>query len=484
MSFRNSLTRIDDALEIDVTNLTSRLSGTGSGAIADDAIPLAKVSDSETNINTYTTTVLRNAATDTVWNAGDLAIVTGSGTYAYTGTDQTTAGVTVDSDWTAIVTEAEEGVSDIGDLDDVTISGAEDNQFLRYDGSGWINETVQLNGLANVITSSRTEGQVLTWDATNSIWVNRAIPTVAAININTYTTTALRNAATDTIWVNGDLAVITDFGTYVYTGTNQTTAGVTVDGDWTLVGASDLTGLDDVAISSPASNQILRYQSTGWENVTISDFVTLDSLGSVDITTTTPVDGHVLTFDGTNWVNEAPAGVDIATVSDDAPTNPSEGDLWYYTGGDDELGNTPSLFVYVNDGTTSAWITTATNAAVPNAPEAGDDDTSYQLEVASDGSTAWIESAAAEIGLGKETGAATIVASQTDYAIGDFTDTTSSDALTSFSPMRMVFYNGLALIEGVDYSISGTTLTLSSGVPDALTTGESLYLVNTTANVT
>ena len=55
------------------------------------------------DVEVYTTTALRNAATDVVWHHGDLAIAGGS-TWVYTGTDQTTAGITVDADWEELVT--------------------------------------------------------------------------------------------------------------------------------------------------------------------------------------------------------------------------------------------------------------------------------------------------------------------------------------------------------------------------------------------
>ena len=78
-----------------------------------------------------------------------------------------------------------------------------------------------------------------------------------------------------------------------------------------------------------------------------------------------------------------------ATVSDTAPTDPSAGDLWYYTGGDDEAGNEPGLFVYYDDGTTSNWTSTTSMYTVPAAPTGLTDDTSYNLQVTSGGEASW-----------------------------------------------------------------------------------------------
>ena len=55
------------------------------------------------DVEVYTTTALRNAATDIVWHHGDLAVA-GGATWVYIGTDQTTAGVTIDDDWEELVT--------------------------------------------------------------------------------------------------------------------------------------------------------------------------------------------------------------------------------------------------------------------------------------------------------------------------------------------------------------------------------------------
>ena len=64
-------------------------------------------------------------------------------------------------------------------------------------------------------------------------------------------------------------------------------------------------------------------------------------------------------------VSDYPAGVQNSNAtasvprSATAPASPTAGDLWYYTGG--ESGNEneqPGLYIYHNDGTTSAWIST------------------------------------------------------------------------------------------------------------------------------
>ena len=88
------------------------------------------------------------------------------------------------------------------------------------------------------------------------------------------------------------------------------------------------------------------------------------------------------------WVAvEADTGSDApVTVSDAEPDSPEVGDLWYYTGGDDEAGNEPGLYVRYNDGTTENWTSTTSMYSVPAAPTGPAEDTSYNLQVTSTGS--------------------------------------------------------------------------------------------------
>lgn len=68
--------------------------------------------------------------------------------------------------------------STLNALTDVTISSPSDNQFLRYNGTSWVNETVSISGggssaltdLTDVSFSSLTTGAVLQYNGTN--WVN------------------------------------------------------------------------------------------------------------------------------------------------------------------------------------------------------------------------------------------------------------------------------------------------------------------------
>ena len=69
------------------------------------------------DVETFTSTALRNADTTTVWHRGDLAVVTGDGTYVYTGNDQNTASATTDADWTLLVSGGSAAISSLSDVE-------------------------------------------------------------------------------------------------------------------------------------------------------------------------------------------------------------------------------------------------------------------------------------------------------------------------------------------------------------------------------
>ena len=83
-----------------------------------------------------------------------------------------------------------------------------------------------------------------------------------------YSTKALRNADTSTTWHRGDVAVITttgaNKGSYIYVGTDMTTAGVSVDADWVRLVTPDVA---DTNLSYDAASRVLS-SSTG-TNATI-----------------------------------------------------------------------------------------------------------------------------------------------------------------------------------------------------------------------
>jgi len=71
-------------------------------------------------------------------------------------------------------------------------------------------------------------------------------------------------------------------------------------------GTSDVSQLDDlldVSISSPSTDQVLKYDGIAWTNASVSAAVT-DLDGLTDVVITSATNGQLLVHNGTNWVND------------------------------------------------------------------------------------------------------------------------------------------------------------------------------------
>ena len=109
---------------------------------------------------------------------------------------------------------------------------------------------------------------------------------------------------------------------------------------------------DSVGVQTPSAINIFTvivYASTPTQLVQTNPYSdnAVDSHLNVSGATT----GEVLSWTGTdyNWVTAASGGASV-TTSDTAPSNPSDGDLWFDS-------TTLKTFVYYNDGSSSQWVT-------------------------------------------------------------------------------------------------------------------------------
>jgi hypothetical protein len=177
-------------------------SGTNTTAIATTAFAIGEITDRA---------ILKTAA-----NAkGDIFTAT---------TNDTPAILSVGTDGQRLVANstATTGLSwaahDLDSLSDVVISSASNNQFLRYNGSAWINsavvEIVNINDLADVTLTSAATNQVLLYNG--SAWVNTSNPTIAGnltvsgnltvTGTNTVINTSELHVADNVIILNNDVA--------------------------------------------------------------------------------------------------------------------------------------------------------------------------------------------------------------------------------------------------------------------------------------
>jgi plastocyanin len=97
-------------------------------------------------------------------------------------------------------------------------------------------------------------------------------------------------------------------------------------------GATSLTGLTDVSISSLASGQVLKYNGTAWVNGTDNTgggggggATTLDEL--TDVVISTPSSGQYITFNGTTWVNSSLSVVTSLTAGTGISLTGSTGNI-------------------------------------------------------------------------------------------------------------------------------------------------------------
>lgn len=120
-----------------------------------------------------------------------------------------------------------------------------------------------------------------------------------------------------TLAINGttgvlNLAGLSSAGTY---GTNAFVPRITVDtyGRVTTVSTQPITlgGITDVSLSTPANQQVLRFNSTSnkWENADLSETISLGSLSDVGISG--PSSGQYLRYNGTTWANAALGAADL-----------------------------------------------------------------------------------------------------------------------------------------------------------------------------
>lgn len=104
----------------------------------------------------------------------------------------------------------------ISTLNDVDVAGASEGDFLRYNGTNWVDSNVtiptNLNSLTNVVdgaTSGNNDGEFLRWNATEARWENSAYtPDVTASSTTTFTNKTLGelketvHVITQANWVN------------------------------------------------------------------------------------------------------------------------------------------------------------------------------------------------------------------------------------------------------------------------------------------
>ena len=271
--------------------------------------------------------------------------------------------IKVNSGGTALEWTDAPTINTINDIGDVTITSAQTNQLLKWDGSKWINFT------PGYITSFTEQDPTVPTHVKN----------ITQANINTW------NAKSDVSALN-DLSDVSTAGAangkiIKYNGSSWEIADDSgTQADWaatsgdavilnkpTLV--TNLNGLSDVNTAGAANNKILKYNGTNW---VVADDATGSATASVttsDTAPSNPNDGdlwwksdegrlkiYYQDVDTSQWVDANPplgssGGGATVTTDDNAPSNPSDGDLWWKS-------NEGQLKVYYQDADSSQWVDT------------------------------------------------------------------------------------------------------------------------------
>ena len=251
------------------------------GSIADTKLSTiataGKVSNSATtatDANTASAIVARDASGN--FTAGTItAALTGNASTATTlATARTINGVSFDG--SANVTIAFASIDDIGD---VAVSGAAVGEFLKWNGTSWINATVNygaiasLSDIGNVLITSAASGDLLKWNGTK--WVNDSAA----------------------------LAAKADLASPTFTGTVTIPSGASISGFAPLASPA-LTGTPTAPTAAALTNTT-QIATTAFVTSAVSSttIATLDEIGDVAVTGVSS--GQFLKWNGSNWVSDA-----------------------------------------------------------------------------------------------------------------------------------------------------------------------------------
>ena len=156
-------------------------------------------------------------------------------------------------------------ISSLNDVGDVNVTGTPDDYYLKWNGTQWVAQPIQLSDLIDVVIdgATLTDGQVIAYDSNDDEWVN-------------------------------------------------------VDQQ---AGATVLNDLTDVNAPSPQDGNFLRYDATTLKWV--SNSLEISEIEDVVIDENTLADGQILTYNSTDeeWVNTTPSFVDEFIDLTDTPAN-------------------------------------------------------------------------------------------------------------------------------------------------------------------
>ena len=230
--------------------------------------------------------------------------------------------------------------SSIDGLSDVSVSGATSGQVLEYNGTNWVNITPNY-------LSSYTETDTLASVTARGASTNTActfLNVTVSGNLNVLGTTTSNNVSTLNV-TNNEIVINENQASGGLNAVIRNDRGSDADVDirW-----------DEVADKWKFTNDGSTYYSlpTAVSDLT-NDSGYLTSPGPLngltDVVISSPTTNEVLRYNGSQWVNASVSTTAQVIVQDAAPSNPSPGDMWWKS---DE----GTLKIYYSDVDTNQWV--------------------------------------------------------------------------------------------------------------------------------
>ena len=259
--------------EIDTTSGNLTIDSAGGTVTIDDNLTVTgnlTVSGSTTSVNTETLTVddniivLNNNVTGAPSENAGIEVERGSSTNVALRWNETSDKWELTnngSNYADIATESYAASLTPATLDaigDVTITSASSGQFLKWNGSAWINDAVpvinNIDDITGVTITAAADKDFLMYNGT--AWVDQAI---------TLGTDTTGNYMTD-----------------VSAGTGISVTHTAGEGSTATIGLNaGIDALSDVTITSAASSQLLQYNGSAWVNATVSTTPTWEDANNI-----------------------------------------------------------------------------------------------------------------------------------------------------------------------------------------------------------
>jgi len=249
------------------------------------------------------------------------------------------------------------GTASINDLGDVTLSNSANGDFLRFNGSVWINDAVNLSTdtigdyVANIVAGDAIEVSN-TGGEGSSPTISVASGSIDGSHISSLFKYVEDVSAGNNIIINNQYIGSGQVGDFVI----DTSATPSFD----TVSANTITVNGYLIDPFGAQvDDVLKWNGTKFSPGIASTVAALGDL--TDVSNTVPSVGDFLYWNGTTWTPSVPA-TGMPIVSDSAPASPIAGQLWFQS-------NTARTFIYYTDNSIppdSQWVEVGTASSHPD----------------------------------------------------------------------------------------------------------------------